>query len=320
MGQLLFGTTLVASFLGGVVALLAPCCVSVMLPAYLATGFRHRGGVVPATLVFGAGVATVILPIGLGATALSRLLVTGHLWIFSIGGVLMVAGGVAVLAGWKPNLPMPGARAVKEGSFGSAYVLGAFSGAASACCAPVLAGVAVLSGAAASFPAALSIGAAYVAGMVAPLALVALLWDTRRERAARLLTDRTIRLRLGRWQRRLALGSAISGGLMIAMGVLAVVLAFTGPGMPSSGWQTELSAWLQHVSSLALYALSWIPGWALLLVLLLGFALLLRRARRSKTATTATTAPSACCAAQDDTPTPATVDIAEENRREQEQR
>lgn len=78
MGELLIGTTLLASFLGGVVALLAPCCVSVMLPAYLATGFRHRGGVVPATLVFGAGVATVILPIGLGATVLSRLFIEQH--------------------------------------------------------------------------------------------------------------------------------------------------------------------------------------------------------------------------------------------------
>src|SRR5579859_6042465 len=134
MHQVLFGTALLTSFLGGVVALLAPCCVSVMLPAYLATGFRHRGGVLPATLVFGAGVATVILPIGLGASALSGLLVSQHLWIFSIGGLLMVAGGVAVLAGWKPNLPMPGARAARQGSFGSAYVLGAFSGAASACC------------------------------------------------------------------------------------------------------------------------------------------------------------------------------------------
>jgi cytochrome c biogenesis protein CcdA len=317
VGELLFSTTLLASFLGGVVALLAPCCVSVMLPAYLATGFRHRGGVVPATLIFGAGVATVILPIGLGATFLSSLLVTQHLWIFSIGGLLMIAGGIAVLAGWKPNLPMPGGRAVKEGSFGSAYVSGAFSGAASACCAPVLAGVAVLSGAAASFPAALAIGASYVAGMVAPLALVALLWDTRGERATRLLTDRTIRLRLGDWQRRLALGSAVSGALMIAMGVLAVVLAFTGPGMPSGGWQTELSAWLQHISSVALHALSWIPGWVLLVVLLLGLALLIRRTMRTRAIPAATGTPSCC---EDETAPAPNPDIVEENRREQEQR
>src|SRR5712671_1027586 len=280
MGELLVGTTLLASFLGGVVALLAPCCVSVMLPAYLATGFRHRGGVVPATLVFGAGVATLILPIGLGATALSRLLFGGHLWVFSIGGVLMIVGGVAVLAGWSPNLPMPGARAVRPGSYRSAYLLGVFSGAASACCAPVLAGVAVLSGAAASFPVALAVGVAYVAGMVTPLAVIALIWDTRRERATRALTDKTITLRWGQHRRTLALGTAISGALMIAMGVLAIVLAVTGPGMPSGGWQTEMSGWLQHISASTLNALSWLPGWAVIAILAGMFAILIGRALR----------------------------------------
>ncbi|MPY80306.1 MAG: cytochrome c biogenesis protein CcdA [Actinophytocola sp.] len=282
MGELLIGTTLLASFLGGVVALLAPCCISVMLPAYLATGFRHRGGVVPATLVFGTGVATIILPIGLGATALSRLFIEQHLWLFSIGGALMIAGGIAVLAGWKPNLPMPGARTMTEGSFGSAYVLGAFSGMASACCAPVLVGVAVLSGASASFPAALAIGLAYVAGMVAPLALVALAWDKRRERATRLVTERTVRMRLGRWQRSVPLGTAISGFLMIGMGALAGVLAFTDAGMNTSGWQTDASSWLQHISARIRDALAWLPGWALALLLAVGFLLLLRRAIRTR--------------------------------------
>jgi cytochrome c-type biogenesis protein len=310
VGEVLFGTTLLASFLGGVVALLAPCCVSVMLPAYLSNGFRHRGGVVPATLVFGAGVATVILPIGLGATALSSLLMTRHLWIFSIGGALMIMAGAATLAGWKPNLPMPGARAAKEGSFGSAYVLGAFSGAASACCAPVLAGVAVLSGAAASFPAALSIGAAYVGGMVTPLAVVALLWDKRRERAARLLTDGTVRLQIGRWRRSVAVGSAVSGLLMIAMGVLAVILAFTGPGMPSGGWQTQLSAWLQHLSSVALGTLTWVPGWLLLALLLSGLAVLIRRALHAPAARPADT--SSRRAAENESVIAATADTLEE--------
>jgi cytochrome c biogenesis protein CcdA len=310
VGEVLLGTTLLASFLGGVVALLAPCCVSVMLPAYLSNGFRHRGGVVPATLVFGAGVATVILPIGLGATALSSLLMTRHLWIFSIGGALMIMAGAATLAGWKPNLPMPGARAAKEGSFGSAYVLGAFSGAASACCAPVLAGVAVLSGAAASFPAALSIGAAYVGGMVTPLAVVALLWDKRRERATRLLTDGTVRLQIGRWRRSIAVGSAVSGLLMIAMGVLAVILAFTGPGMPSGGWQTQLSAWLQHLSSVALGTLTWVPGWLLLALLLSGLAVLIRRALHAPAARPADT--SSRRAAENESVIAATADTLEE--------
>jgi len=289
MGELLLGTTLVASFLGGLVALLAPCCISVMLPAYLTTGFRHHGGVVPATLVFGSGVATVILPIGLGATALSRLFIEQHTTVFLVGGALMLIGGVAMLTGWKPNLPMPAARAARPNSFRSAYLLGMFSGVASACCAPVLAGVAVLSGAAASFPAALGIGLAYVAGMVAPLAVIALLWDRHQDRLAPLLTGRQVRLRLGGWQRQLPLGNALSGLLLIAMGALAGVLAFTGNAMPTEGWQLRVSAWLQHASSVTVDALSWLPGWAFAAALVLGLAILLRRALRARTTRSVTT-------------------------------
>ncbi len=277
MGELLVGTTVLVSFLGGMVALLAPCCVSVMLPAYLATGFRHCGGVLVATLVFGAGVATVILPIGLGAAALSRLFVDQHLTIYLVGGALMLLGGVAVLGGWSPKLPMPGGR-TGGGGLGSAYLLGAFSGIASACCAPVLAGVAVLSGAAASFPTALGIGLAYVAGMVAPLAVAGLLWDRHQDRARSLLTARSVRLALGGWSRRLPLGTLFSGLLMIGMGVLSVVLAFLGPDMSTDGWQTRLSAGLAHASTVAAQVLAWVPGWAVLIVLVTGFALLLRRA------------------------------------------
>lgn len=280
MGELLVGTTVMVSFLGGVVALLAPCCVSVMLPAYLATGFRHRGGVLVATLVFGTGVATVILPIGLGAAALSRLFVDQHLTIYLVGGALTLFGGLAVLGGWAPRMPMPGGR-TSGGGLGSAYLLGAFSGIASACCAPVLAGVAVLSGAAASFPTALGIGLAYVAGMVAPLAVAGLLWDRHQDRARSLLTARSVRLALGGWSRRLPLGTLFSGLLMIGMGVLSVVLAFLGPDMSTDGWQTRLSADLAHASTIVAQVLAWAPGWAVLAVLVAGFALLLHHALRS---------------------------------------
>jgi cytochrome c biogenesis protein CcdA len=229
-------------------------------------------------LVFGAGVGTVILPIGLGATALSRLFLGQHLVIYLVGGLLMLAVGVAALAGWTPKLPMPSGRGGAGGGFGQAYLLGAFSGVASACCAPVLAGVALLSGAAASFPAALLIGLAYVVGMVAPLGVAGWWWQHRRDRAARLLSARTVSLRLGNWSRRLALGSLLSGLLMVGMGLLAVVIAFTGPSMSADGWQTRAAASLQHWATLAADALSWLPGWALLLALTVGLIAVVRRA------------------------------------------
>jgi hypothetical protein len=69
---------------------------------------------------------------------------------------------------------------------------------------------------------------------------------------------------------------------MIAMGVLAIVLAVTGPGMPSGGWQAEMSGWLQHISASTLDALSWLPGWAVIAVLAGTFAILIGRALRPR--------------------------------------
>jgi cytochrome c-type biogenesis protein len=267
MHQVLFGSALLISFLGGVVALLAPCCVSVMLPAYFATGFGRRTGIAAATGVFAAGVATLIVPIGLGASALSGALPAHHLLIFSIGGAAMLAGGAAVLAGWKPMLPMPSLRSPSGHGYGAAYGLGLFSGIASACCAPVLAGVVVLTGSASSFGAALAVSLTYVAGMVTPLAVLALVWEGRDWGSSRLLHGRRVRLGFGRLAREMPLGTAASGIVLLGMGVVTLVTAVTGPSMSSSGWRETMTAFLQHVSSVTAGALSWLPGWAVLLVL-----------------------------------------------------
>lgn len=281
MQGVLFGGVLVASFLGGLVALLAPCCVSVMLPAYLATGLRRRAGVLVATLVFAAGVATVIVPIGVGATALSALVAGHHFVVFAAGGVAMAAGGVAVLSGWKPRLPMPASRAGgRRDGVVPIYLLGVFSGAASSCCAPVLAGLAVLSGASGSFPVAIAVSLTYVAGMVAPLALIAVLWDRRDWSASRLLSGRTLSVAVFGRGRRLTLGTLASGLLLIAMGALTVVVAFTGPGMGSGGWQVQTSAALQHWAAVATRALAWLPGWVFALVLLSAAGLVAGQVRR----------------------------------------
>jgi cytochrome c biogenesis protein CcdA len=288
MHQVLFGTALLVSFLGGMVALLAPCCVSVMLPAYFATGFRQRTGIAAATGVFAAGVATLIVPIGLGASALSAALPAHHLLIFTIGGALMLAGGVAVLAGWKPMLPMPALRSPSGHGYGATYGLGLFSGIASACCAPVLAGVVVLTGSASSFGAALGVSLTYVAGMVTPLAVIALVWERRDWGSSRLLHGRRVRVGFGRLARTMPLGTLASGVVLIGMGIVTLVTAVTGPSMPSSGWRVSVDAWLQHVSSMTTRALPWLPGWAVLLALAVLAAALVAQARRSRRPAAAT--------------------------------
>lgn len=105
--QLLSSGIVLTSFIAGIVALLAPCCVSVMLPAYFASGLRRRRQIVGMTFVFAAGVGTVILPIALGASAVSGLLQSRHTPIFATGGALMILAGLATLAGRAPTVPMP---------------------------------------------------------------------------------------------------------------------------------------------------------------------------------------------------------------------
>lgn len=251
-----------------------------MLPAYFASTFRRRTQILAMTLVFAAGVGTIILPIALGAAAVSRALIEFHIWIFTIVGLIMFAAGVATLSGWKMMLPMP-SRKNRNSGIGSVYGLGVFSGASSACCAPVLAGVAALSGAASSLPAALAVGAAYVFGMVAPLCLLALVWDRMHWGGSRLLSAHTVALWPGS-KRRIPWVSMVSGFLMIAMSLLTIVLAIRGPGMATDGWQVEVTAALGHAAAVIQRSLSFAPGWIYSILVLGGLALLIWRAVYSR--------------------------------------
>ena len=269
MHDVLVGSTLLVSFAAGVVALFAPCCISVMLPAYFANSFRRRRQLVAMTGVFALGIATVILPIAFGASGISRLILGHHTVVFMTGAVMMLVLGIATLTGRHIPFPSVGASARRREGPGAVFVLGALSGTASACCAPVLAGVVALSGVASSFPVALAVGVAYVFGMVAPLFVLALLWDRYDWGNSALLKGRTVTVA----RRPIQIATLVSGLLLIAMSILTAVLAVTGPSMPTSGWQVTLTSRLQHYANNVTTALSSIPGWVFLLALVatLGF-------------------------------------------------
>ncbi len=260
----------------GAIALLAPCCVSVMLPAYFSSAFQNRRLLVAMTFLFGAGVATVILPIALGAAVVQRVLV-GHHAIVYLGVAIALLGLAAyLLAGGTMRLPAPGARGGRTGPLG-VYTLGVFSGAASSCCAPVLAGVIALSGLASSFAVSLGLGVAYVFGMVAPLFAMSLLWDRVDWRSSRLLRSRSFTWRLGPMRRTISGTAVASSALLTAMAAGTFYFAFAG--MPSpSGWQGQATSKLQHYGKLVMDALAWMPSWAAVALLILVLALLGRRA------------------------------------------
>jgi cytochrome c biogenesis protein CcdA len=261
MTTILFGGSVLASFLAGTVALFAPCCISVMLPAYFASSFATKRALVAMTFVFAAGLGLIILPIALGAAAIGSAISAHHLVFYLAGGTLMLALGLYMLAGGKLMLPMPAMRTRRGSGPLAVLSLGAFSGVASSCCAPVLAGVAALSGASGSFSNALILGVAYVFGMVFPLFVIALLWDRFNWGESRLLKGK--RFSVAVFGRRLALHSTalLSGLILVAMGVVVIVIAFRGNAMPSSGWQLTLSAHVQHYAHVIKVWAGTLPGW-----------------------------------------------------------
>lgn len=168
------GTSLIAAFAAGIVALFAPCCITFLLPAYLGSVFKEKEKVFLMTVVFGLGISVVLLPAVLGVAILSQALFSYHDQIYIAGSVVMLIVGFLTMFNVKLPMPMFAMQqANNKADIGSIFMLGVFSGITSACCAPVLIGILTLTFLSPSFFGAMAIGAMYVFGMVLPLLVIA---------------------------------------------------------------------------------------------------------------------------------------------------
>ena len=190
----------------------------------------------------------------------------------------MIALAVYTFLGGQLHLPAPGRSPTGRVGPASVYSLGLFSGMATSCCAPVLAGVIALAGVASSFALALGLGLAYVFGMVAPLFLVALLWEHFDWRSSALFRPRSITWKLVGVSRTMSLASLASVVLLAIMGVATVVVGLQGESMNLSGWQASFAVQLQQLGQQVTHVLSIVPAWALGLALALLLVVLAWRA------------------------------------------
>src|SRR3989304_10190419 len=169
----IFQISLIASFVAGMVALFAPCCITFLLPAYLGSVFKEKEKILLMTLIFGLGIAVTLLPAVLGVAIISKLLFRYHNIIYIIGGLVLVAVSLITFLGIKsPFMVSLGGRTQGRTDPLSVFILGIFSGITSACCAPVLIGVLTLTFLSPNFLGALGIGAVYVLGMLTPLLII----------------------------------------------------------------------------------------------------------------------------------------------------
>lgn len=249
MNNLLTTGSVLAAFFAGGVALFAPCCIVFLAPSYLAVAVKNRRWrLLPLTFVFGAGLALVLVPITLGMSLVASTIANYHQPLYYAGGALMLALAAFSLSGRMVSLPsFLRSPDTARGDSGSFFALGVFSGIASSCCAPVLAGVMTLSALSGSAVGGLLLGLAYTFGMVFPLFVMALLWDRLRLGERRFLQARPVRLQLaGRTLVTNTVNVAVAVAFTV-MGGFVMYLATTSQMTSGPGFQVAVGRGLSRV-------------------------------------------------------------------------
>ncbi|AHB42000.1 Cytochrome c biogenesis protein transmembrane region [Candidatus Saccharibacteria bacterium RAAC3_TM7_1] len=277
--------SLVTAFLAGIAALFAPCCIGVLLPAYLASVFKTKSKIFLMTFFYYLGLLTVFLPLGLGMAGLGALFSRYHVIIFTLGGLFMIALGVALVLGRSYMLPMRIKPQLKGHDPGSLYVLGIFSGIATSCCAPVLAGVLALSAIPGSWVLGPVYSLAFVTGLVLPLFIMAFLIDKANVMEKFSAIRRVISYRLAGRAINVNLSHLISGFLFIAIGLFIIIFERASPE-GTSVYQLKLNLLAAEVTRTVSQVTQLIPeyAWAVIFTLLFGLVawVAYRQARRSE--------------------------------------
>lgn len=250
MGSSLLTTgSILAAFFAGGVALFAPCCIVFLAPSYMAVAVKNRRWrLLPLTFVFAAGLALVLVPITLGMSLVSATIANYHAMLYYLGGALMLALAAYALSGRMWSMPsFLRAPDTSRGDTASFFALGVFSGIASSCCAPVLAGVMTLSALSGSAVGGVLLGLAYVFGMTFPLFVMALAWDRFQLGERRWLRARPVRLHVaGRTLYTNTLNVAVAVAFTV-MGGFVIYLANSGRMTGGPGFQVAIGRFLTRV-------------------------------------------------------------------------
>lgn len=168
----------VAAFAGGVLSLLAPCS-ALLLPAFFAYAFTTRTQLFGRTLLFLAGLCTIFIPLGLGASLVAALLIDYRPTTILVAGLLLIGFGLLELLGRGFSLLPAGLAARFQGGQGfvAVYGTGLVYGLSGFCSGPLLGAVLAIAATSANPAMGAALLFTYALGTAAPLFLFAWLWD-----------------------------------------------------------------------------------------------------------------------------------------------
>lgn len=264
--DILIGTSLFAAFIAGGAALFAPCCITVLLPSYLGSIFRERKKVFVMTFIFFLGILLVFLPLGFGSAAFGRILSRYHDTIFILGSIFLLILGLTLLLGRHFSLPFHVSPTLRSHHPFSVFLLGVFSGIATTCCAPVLAGVLALSAMPGSILWGVVYTLSYVLGMVAPLFFVAAFLDKSAITRKLLSLRRPLSYSIGSIRINLTLSEAVAGLMFVGMAIVTMSLAFANRLNMRSAYQVDINIYLTKLFNSLRAVVTFLPEyiWAVI--------------------------------------------------------
>jgi cytochrome c biogenesis protein CcdA len=276
------GIGVLGAFLGGLLALVSPCS-ALLLPSFFAYAFERVATLVTRTLGFYLGLAAVLVPLGAGAGAIGSLLTRYRGVATTVGGVVLIALGVATMLGIGFGLgaAQRATARIRVSSLTSVVALGAVYGLAGFCAGPLLGSVLTVSAVGGDPLYGALLMALYAAGMAAPLFVLALLWDRIEPRTRGRLRGRELRVGPVRTHTT----SLVSGALFVAIGLLFLMTDGTANlgGFMGVDSQYDLQVWLERVADAVSDAA------VLLVVVLMAIAwLVARKVRRHRRGTAPT--------------------------------
>ncbi len=258
--EVLIVASLITAFIAGLAALFAPCCIGVLLPTYFASIFRQRKTVLLMTLVFFLGLLTVFLPLGLGVGFLGELFKEYHNTIYILGGIFLLGLGMSILWGYHFSIPYYAKSNNKITGAKSIFAMGIFSGFATLCCAPVLAGALALS----ILPGSMLWGGiysiVYVLGMVSPLFLISYFVDKTKIMEKMNFFKKEVKYDLWGKKFKLTISDLISGFIFVAMSIIILYSVMTSKITVHSSAQTNINIMAAQITDFIVKSVQSISG------------------------------------------------------------
>ncbi|MBI2085605.1 MAG: hypothetical protein HYT71_03780 [Candidatus Aenigmarchaeota archaeon] len=271
MSDVLITASMITAFVAGIAALFAPCCITVLLPAYLGSIFRQKRTIFLMTFIFFLGLLAVFLPLGLGMAGIGKFFKDYHNGLFLAGSAFFLVLGLSILLGRHFSFPFSINMNFKVKDAGSVFVLGIFSAFATLCCAPVLAGVMALS----VLPGSLFWGSVYslmyVLGMTIPLFVLAYFFDKSEISERMSIFRKKISYNLLGRKVSITVSEALSGGMFVFMGIVLVYLTYTNQLAMGGDYQTSINMQVANIAEFLKNFIGSIPSitWIILVIVAL---------------------------------------------------